>query len=211
MTVRLTRYGHSCIRLDDGDRALVIDPGAFSESAVALDGADAVLITHEHADHLDADRLRAAVGTHPGLPVWAPSSVTVDGVQITPVEAGQTFEAAGFSVQTFGGQHALIHPSIPVVPNVCFLIDGAVFHPGDSLIVPPDPVQVLLVPIHAPWSKVAEVVDFVVSVRAPRALQIHDAMLNEIGLQFTEAHIARLGAEHGTQFQHLPTGESIDV
>jgi L-ascorbate metabolism protein UlaG (beta-lactamase superfamily) len=36
----------------------------------ALDGADAVLITHEHFDHLDEGRVRAALDASPGLRVW---------------------------------------------------------------------------------------------------------------------------------------------
>ena len=41
--MQLTKYTHSCVRIDDGDRALVIDPGMFSETAIALDDAHAVL------------------------------------------------------------------------------------------------------------------------------------------------------------------------
>ena len=102
-------------------------------------------------------------------------------------------------MRTFGGQHALIHAQIPVVANVGYLVDSNVFHPGDSFVVP-DGIQVktLLVPIHAPWSKVSEVVDFVVSVRAPRAFPVHDGLLNELGRGAVEAHVARIGSRYGT-------------
>lgn len=212
--MRLTKFTHSCVRLDDGERGLVIDPGVFSEVAAALDGAQAVLITHEHADHVDMERLTAAAKSDPRLRVWAPAPVAETlrdlGEQVVTVGAGQSFDAAGFGVQTFGGQHALIHASIPVVTNVGYLV-GGVYHPGDALIVPPVPVETLLAPVHAPWSKTAEVIDFMVAVRAPHVHQIHDGLLNEIGIGFVERHVSRIGAEHGSEFRHLAPAESVAV
>ena len=224
----LTKYTHACVRLEkviaqgseENGAVLVIDPGVFSETGQALAGADAILITHEHADHLDQGAVLAALAANPGLSVHAPAVVAEalraaapdTAGQVHDTAAGDTFTAAGFTIRCLGDQHALIHPSIPVVPNVGYLVDDALYHPGDALIVPAG-VQVgtLLVPVHAPWSKLAEVVDFVVSVRAAKAFQIHDGLLNETGLQLTESHIARLGAEHGTEFRHLAAGESVEV
>ncbi|MDQ2747988.1 MAG: MBL fold metallo-hydrolase [Pseudonocardiales bacterium] len=213
--MQLTKYTHACVRLDDGDRALVIDPGSFSEVEIALDGAAAVLITHEHGDHIDPERLRAAAELDPRLRIWAPAGVAATladlGEQVVAVAPGDSFEAAGFSVKTFGGQHALIHPTIPVVANVGYLIEDAVYHPGDSLIVPALPVSTLLAPVHAPWSKTGEVIDFVVSVRAAHVYQIHDGLLNDLGLGFVEGHVSRIGAQHGSEFSHLKPTETVDV
>lgn len=218
--MQLTKYTHACVRLEQDGRVLVLDPGVFSEAAQALAGADAVLITHEHADHYDADALTTALTDSPELEVHAPAGVAADLRQRAPGAAerilaaapGETFTAAGFSVQCFGGQHALIHSSIPVVANVGYLVDGTIYHPGDSLTVPHGvTVGTLLVPVHAPWSKVAEVVDFVVSVRAPHAYQIHDGLLTEQGLAFTESHIARIGGLHGVTFGHLQAGQSVEI
>lgn len=209
--MRLTKFAHSCLRLEDGDRTLVIDPGVLSESAGALRGADAVLITHGHPDHLDPAALQAAAKANPGLRVWAPAGVQVDGVEVTEVPPGETLEAAGFAVETFGGQHAVIHPLVPVIANVGYLVDGRVYHPGDSFTVPTTSVQTLFVPIHAPWSKVAEVIDFVIAVRASQAFQIHDGLLNDAGLQFTEGNVARIAGRYGADFAHLPTGSVIEA
>lgn len=213
--MQLTKFTHSCVRVDDGDRALVIDPGVFSEVAAALDGASAVLITHEHPDHVDLGELRAAAQRNPRLAIWGPEPVTSAlgdlGEQVTTVAAGHSFDVAGFGVRTFGGQHALIHPTIPMVPNIGYLIDGAVYHPGDSFIVPPVPVDVLLAPLHAPWSKTAEVIDFVVSVRAPRVIGIHDSLLTETGLEFVRNHVGRIGGEHGSDLRSVKPAETLDV
>lgn len=212
--MQLTKFTHSCVRLDDGDRSLVIDPGIFSEVETALDGVSDVLITHEHPDHLDAERLRAAMRANPRLRVRAPASVCATladlGEQVVAVGPGETFEAGGFTVQSFGGQHALIYSAIPPVTNVAYLVDG-VYHPGDSFTVPTEPVRYLLAPIHAPWSKVSEVIDFVISVRAPRVGPLHDSLLTPPGLAIVEGHVTRFGAEHGAQYARVDPGTTLDL
>lgn len=218
--MKLTKFTHACVRLEKEGRVLVLDPGTFSETDQALAGAAAVLITHEHPDHIDVDAVAEALLANAELQLFAPDGVAVQlrgkapaaEDRIHTVAAGSTFEAAGFAIRSYGGQHALIHPQIPVVANVGFLIDSNVYHPGDSFAIPDGiEVQTLLVPIHAPWNKVGEVVDFVIGVRAPRAFPIHDALLNDTGRGLVEGHVTRIGARYGTEYRHLSSGESVEV
>jgi L-ascorbate metabolism protein UlaG (beta-lactamase superfamily) len=213
--VDLIKFGHSCVRLDEDGRTLVIDPGGFSDAAAALDGADAVLITHEHPDHLDGDAVRAAAARNPALRIFAPASVAEGladlGDQASAVAPGEAVEAAGFPVRTFGGQHALIHPAIPVVANLAYLIGEAVYHPGDSFTVPPAAVGTLLLPTAAPWSRAAEVIDFAVAVRAPQVFQIHDALVNDAYAMIVEGHLDRIAGPFGVTFTHLADRETVPV
>jgi L-ascorbate metabolism protein UlaG (beta-lactamase superfamily) len=210
----LTKFTHSCVRLDDGGHTLVIDPGVFSELDAALDGAGGVLITHEHPDHVDVDRVRTAARADPRLRVWAPPNLAeaLDlGDQVVAVTPGERFDAAGFGVEVFGGQHGLLHPTVPVVQNNCYLINETVYHPGDSVIVPTKPVRLLLLPVHAPWSSTADAMDFVVSVRPAKAIQIHDGLLNERGLSLVEAHVSRISGEHGVEYTHVNTASTVEL
>ena len=218
--MKLTKYTHACVRLEKEGRVLVLDPGTFSEAAEALAGAHAILVTHEHPDHLDTKAVVDALNTNHDLVLYAPDAVATQlrreasgaNGRIHAVEPGSPFQAAGFDVQSFGGQHALIHPQIPMVANIGYLVDQNVYHPGDSFIIPDGlSVKTLLVPLHAPWSKSAEVVDFVIGVRAPHAYQIHDGLLNEIGLGIVEGHVKRIGAKYGTEYRHLAARESVEV
>ena len=182
--MQLTKLGHSCVRLSKGGATLVIDPGVWS-GPEALAGADAVLVTHEHADHLDGSALREALIAGSQLELWSNHSVANQfvefGDRVHSVSHGDTFSAAGFDVHVYGQDHARIVPQIPVIPNTGFAVDGAVFHPGDSLTVPEDRIPTLLVPVSAPWLKFAEVAEFISAAAPDRGFAIHDAILSSQG------------------------------
>ncbi|MFI1590505.1 MBL fold metallo-hydrolase [Streptomyces halstedii] len=200
--VTLIKKAHSCVRLERDGRALVIDPGGFSEDDAAV-GADAILVTHEHPDHFDEGRLRAGLESNPAAQVWTLRSVAEQLSAAFPgrvhtVGHGDTFSAAGFDVQVHGELHAVIHPDIPRITNVGFLVDGSVFHPGDALTVPDRRVDTLMLPVMAPWNKISEVIDYVREVAPRRAIDVHDALLTDLARPIYDRQIGELGgADHG--------------
>lgn len=175
--MKITKYTHACVRLERDGQVLVIDPGEWSEPE-ALDGAAAVLVTHEHADHVDPLRLSGL-----GVPVYAPEGADIAGISVTSVASGDRFAVVGFEVEAVGGRHALIYGGLPDCVNLGYIVDGYVYHPGDSLYVPQQPVDTLLVPLQASWLKLNEAIDFVKAVGPRQAHGIHDGQLNERGLE----------------------------
>jgi len=212
--MELTKHGHACVVLSDENRRLVLDPGAFTDQSV-LQGASAVLVTHEHFDHVVPDQLLAALDADPALEVWTNRSVAAQlegaGSRVHVVGAGDTFTAAGFDVQVHGELHAVIHPDIPRIPNIGFLVEGLVFHPGDAFTAPDEPVSTLLLPVHAPWSKLSEVIDYVREVRADQAYALHDALLSEAGLGAYAGLLGERGPGTPTPYSRLAPGDSVDV
>lgn len=218
--MKMTKFSHSCVRCEKDGRVLVLDPGSFSETDRALAGADAVLVTHEHPDHLDRGPVLAAMSASPDLVLHAPASLAGAlrneapelAERIVDAVPDAEFELAGFTVRSFGGQHALIHPLVPMVANLGYLIEGSVYHPGDSFIVPYGlRARILLLPIHAPWSKVQEVLDFLIACGADTAYPIHDALLNGNGRAVVEKHLERIGAMYGTEYVALQPGDEVQV
>jgi L-ascorbate metabolism protein UlaG (beta-lactamase superfamily) len=186
--MKLTKQAHACVTLDKGNSRLVVDPGAFTPNAAELvASAGTVLITHEHFDHFAEETITAALDARPGLKVYGPAAVAgrwqARGGQVTAVAEGDRFETDGFEVTVFGATHAPIHQDIPQIANVGYLIDGRVYHPGDSYYVPAAPVETLLLPTSGPWTRVGEAADFVRSVRPEKVVQIHEVMLSDMGQQ----------------------------
>lgn len=210
--MRLFKYTHACVRVESDAAVLVIDPGALTERA-ALDGADAVLITHEHVDHLDVQALADALAKRPAVRVFTNAGAAAKlgelGEAVTTVAAGDEFEAAGFPVRAYGGRHAEIHPELPRVPNLGYLVAGSIYHPGDSFDVPVGAnVDTLFVPISAPWLKISESVEFVRAVAPRRAFALHDALLSEAGYGVTDPTMARLS---GCEYARLAPGEPVSL
>jgi L-ascorbate metabolism protein UlaG (beta-lactamase superfamily) len=215
--MQMTKFTHACVRLHDGDRALLLDPGIWSEPEV-FDGVTDVLITHEHADHVDVQRLAEVAGTIPDLRVYAPDPIAtklrqeLGAAAVTTVAAGQRVEAAGFTVDVVGGAHAEIYEGLPGCTNVGYVVAGGgqtVYHPGDSLFVPDAQVDVLLTPISGPWFKLGEGLDFVRAVAPGQAYPIHDRLLTEdIGQPLVDQW---MDTKSQTKYARAPIGVRIDL
>ena len=212
--MRLTKLEHACVRLEKDGITLVIDPAAWSMPR-ALEGASAVLVTHEHFDHFDADGLRAALTADPGLQLWTNGSVASEFAgfskdQVHIVDDGDAFSVAGFDVHAYGHLHAVLHRDIPVIENTGFLVDGTVFHPGDSFTVPQDPVQTLLLPASGPWLKTGEMIDYAREVAPERGgLVIHEALFGETGLMVLDNFLPMCGKDGA--FTRVDVGAVVEL
>ncbi|RCG32247.1 MBL fold metallo-hydrolase [Sphaerisporangium album] len=209
--MKLTKHGHACVRLEKDGATLVIDPGGLTEES-ALEGADAILITHEHFDHLEVKRLG---GLASGVRIWTCAAVAAQleglSAKVNIVGEGDSFTAAGFEVGVAGREHAKVWPEMPPVQNIGFLIDGEVFHPGDSFTVPGAPVGTLLTPTGGPWMKAAEMLDYLKAVNPRRAFSIHDGLYNDVGLGLVDGLLDLSAKQQGGDFRRLKPGESYVI
>lgn len=212
--MRLTKLGHSCVRLERDGRTLVIDPGVFSEDD-ALAGAHAVLVTHEHPDHVDVTGLQRALAADNDLHVWSNASVarSLDqefAARVDVVAAGDRFEAAGLDVRVHGERHAVVRDDVPPVANTGYLIEG-IFHPGDAFTVPDRSVSRLLLPINAPWAKVNETLAQLRAVCPTHVHPIHDALLSDAGRRTYGSHAEHVSAQVGCTFGWLGPGDTVEL
>jgi L-ascorbate metabolism protein UlaG (beta-lactamase superfamily) len=206
--MQVTHFGHACVLVEQGTARILIDPGEWSDGFGGLRDLDGILITHKHPDHLDVQAVAGLARDNPEALLAAdPESADVLrdlDLPLTVARPGDIFHIGDVTVKGMGGQHAIVHPEIPVLRNTGYLIgDGNFYHPGDSFFVPEQSVDVLGLPTGGPWLKVSEVVDFLRLV-APRVAlpihersqarpQVHYTMVKNLTPDSTEVRVPDLG------------------
>lgn len=184
--MKLTKYKHSCFTLEKNGNAIVVDPGEWSTDFVVPEHVVAIVVTHEHADHFDESKIRSIIEANPEAMIFAPSDVTekLSGLPVRAVSAQDSVDVGGYHLEFVGGIHATIHKDFhPQFTNVGVIIDDMLYHPGDSLFVPDQPIKLLSLPIMAPWEKVSESMDFLMAIKPDLAFPSHDALLSEAGIE----------------------------
>jgi len=210
--MRLTKFEHSCFTLEKEGNVLVVDPGAWATDFVVPENVVSVVVTHEHADHFDPEKLQAIVDKNPEAIIYAPEAVTsqVNNLPTQIVSPDEVMEVGGFTLTFTGGVHATIHKDFhPEYQNVGVIVDDVLYHPGDSLALPNRPVKVLSLPIIAPWEKVSESVDFLIAVKPEFAFPTHDAMLSEFGFGLYDRWHKLAAEKYGIVYERIT--DSIDI
>lgn len=216
--MRLTHLGHSCLLLESGDDRVLIDPGTFSD----FDGVsplDAIFVTHQHADHLDVGKVPGVLEGNPGVALHAePQTVKVLselGVSAHETAPGRTVQVGRLTVTPVGELHAVIHEYLPRVGNLGLVVtepDGpTVFHPGDALDADPGvPVDLLGVPLNAPWCAVKETIAFVRRIGPGAIVPIHDGLLRPMARAMYLKHVTDFGLEGGVTVHDLAGAGATD-
>ena len=214
--MRITSLGHACVLIESDDVRILVDPGNYTPSFEEERGVDAVFVTHQHGDHMAIDRIPRLMAFNPQATLYAEpeaSAQLVDaGLECRPLEVDAAVEVGDVTLRVVGGRHAIIHQDLGCIGNVGLVVehDGRrFFHPGDSYEVAPEGIDLLAVPLMAPWATLGETADFLRAVKAPRWIPIHDALLSELGRTGYLGNLARLGPEESTLVD-LPAGESTD-
>lgn len=196
---------------------MLIDPGAFTRGFEELTGLDAVLITHTHLDHYDAERLPALLEANDGARLIAEPELAVEmnrvGIDAAGLHPGESVSIGGLAVTAAGGEHALIHDEIARIGNIGLLLaaegEPTVFHPGDCYRAVPADVDVLAVPLSAPWAALRETVEFLRAVAPRVAVPIHDALLSPTGRGVYLRNVGLLAPEK-TELRDLAGAGPVD-
>jgi len=212
--MRITHLGHSAVLVEVAGRRLLLDPGNFSDAWHSLTDLDAIVVTHQHPDHIDPEHVPALLAANPQARVYVEPQVA-EKVPLTgarPLGADATVDLGGVTIAAVGGLHAVIHRDIPRIGNVGIVISASgeptFFHPGDSLAEVPQGVDLVGIPAYGPWAALSETIDFVRAVGAPRGFLIHEGLLNDRGRGLIASRVPELTV---TSLVTPTPGEAWDV
>jgi L-ascorbate metabolism protein UlaG (beta-lactamase superfamily) len=178
--MNITKIGHATLLVEVRGVRLLIDPGNYAVIP-ALEHVDVILITHEHGDHFDPLAIKRIMAlnpdceiiTHKGMATLCQEYV----LTYTTIKEDEVLSRKGVTIESIGHTHECIHASLPDIYNTGFLIDNYLFHPGDGFIVPNKKVEVLALPVAAPWMSLREGVAYAQKVKPKAVFPIHDGML----------------------------------
>ncbi|PID33538.1 MBL fold metallo-hydrolase [Candidatus Saccharibacteria bacterium] len=200
--LKITKFIHACFSVNLEDQSLVVDPGVLTTDFVMPKNVIGVVITHQHADHIDQDLINDIVEQNPELTIYTIDDVeTGQPNQTKFVSAGQTVEVGSFKLEFFGGAHRPIHEDWPICKNLGVMINDEIYYPGDSLTLPEKPVKILALPIAAPWLKTAEAMNFLMEIKPEKAFATHDAVLSPAGKKFVDNWINMAAEKVGSKYQ----------
>ncbi|MFZ1627049.1 MAG: MBL fold metallo-hydrolase [Candidatus Moraniibacteriota bacterium] len=181
----ITKFGHCCLLIETKGVRILTDPGNYNETPMVTD-IDAILISHEHADHLLVESLSIILAKNPGACVISQPGVgkILDeaGIKWDAIIDGEEKEVKGVKIQSFGTEHACIHHDLPLVQNTGFFIDGRLFYPGDSFHNPGKTVEILALPVAGPWMRIEEAIEYAKNIKPKVVFPVHDGMLRQ-GIQ----------------------------
>ncbi len=185
--MQITRFGHAAVLVEVAGARILVDPGTFSvDETFALTGLDAIVVTHQHPDHLDQERLPPLLAGNPDAVLVSDpeTAATVSFGEWIPNADRLETAIGAVSVRGVGAQHAVILPTLPRIANVGVLVSApgepTLFHPGDSYEHAPAGVDVLALPLAAPWAKTSETVDFAQRVAPATLFPMHDRTISDL-------------------------------
>lgn len=199
--MKIKKLGHCCFVAEIKGKRIMTDPSNFNYGGDSLKetGLSAILITHEHADHLHIETLQEVLKNNPKAIVISNTSVgkllTEAGIVYTKVEHGEDYVLGDILIKGFGDKHAQIYQEYGLVQNTGYMIDELCY-PGDSFNTPPVKVDILALPVQDPWMKMKDAIDYAKAL-APRVVfSIHDGTLKPFATSIysiTEYFLAHVG------------------
>lgn len=210
--MRLTKFVHSCVLIEDSASSVLIDPGIFSWNSGLVEVSllpklDTVVVTHKHPDHMGEPFIRALTEKFPEIQWVAPSDAH-DELKSFGVD-NLTDKSMGLLAVTVG-DHAHVEPFGVQVMNLKADWRNSVSIVGDTHDIQ-ETRDVLLLPVQAPWGTTIRAVEVALGLQPKYILPVHDWMWNEEWRQNCYNRFENIFRDTGTTFLRPVDGQPIEI
>lgn len=208
--MRITKYLHSCLLIEDQEKTVIVDPGIFTEQEKVLDvtklaNLDYIAITHEHSDHMSIPLIKKLVKKFPAVLVVSTGSVKrilkAEGIKVSTVDNDDIVVANIPHEKLFG-------TSAP--QNILVNVFRKLSHPGDSLHIIKT-LDILALPITAPWGSTTWAFDTAVKLNPKIVIPIHDYMWKDEIRFGIYTGLEKAFTKQKITFLPLETGKTVEV
>jgi L-ascorbate metabolism protein UlaG (beta-lactamase superfamily) len=211
--MKITKYEHACFTVEIDGKMLIVDPGDFTNMPSLPENVVAIVVTHEHPDHFDPHMLANLFEKNSDSIIVSLESITTKMPDYASqiVQPGDRITIAPFDLEFFGGKHAEIHSSIPLVDNIGVMVNDMLYYSGDSFALPNTPVSLLALPASGPWFKTSDAVDFMLKVQPKKVFATHNVHNSEPGQALFDRIVGGFAERAGISYTPLEVGESIEL
>lgn len=211
--MKITKYRHACIVLEEQGKKLVIDPGGLTPDFGDANNIVAVVVSHVHDDHLSTENLQKIVDANPNAKIFTTPEAAQEwgDPHAQAVKAGDEATAGPFSLIFCGELHRAVHPEWPQCQNIGVMVNGCFYYAGDSLTIPDRKVEVLAAPAAYAWLKIGEVMDYVKTINPQTFFRTHDAPLSQEGITTADGWFQKTSEKFGPKYHPLNPGDSLEI
>lgn len=212
--MKIKKFGHCCFLAEPKEGVRIMtDPGEYSSLQNEEKNISAVLITHEHSDHLHIESLKKVLENNPKCIVITNSSVGLllqeAGISYLKLEEGEKYNLQGVEISAFGNIHAEVYETLPRVQNTGYMIDDLCYG-GDAFSYPDARVDILALPVNGPWMKLCEAIDYAQHINPRVVFPVHDAYIHDWA-DFIWRIPENVLLEYGIKFKKLELGKEINL
>lgn len=212
-TMKVTKLEHATLVLEKDGKTLILDPGFYTRPMDGYQNVVAIVITHNHDDHVHEEQIDRILKDNPDALILGTQEVVARLAprNATAVHHGDFYEVGPFTAEFFGSMHIEIHRSIPLIQNCGVMINDTLYYPGDNYVTPDRKVKYLACPASAPWLKIGDVMDYVAAVKPENCFPTHNIHLSEQGSQLNNGRIQAVTESHGGKFNYYLPGDSFEL
>lgn len=203
--MKITKYLHSCLLIEDQEKTILIDPGSYSTPVLdiaAISNLDYLLFTHEHADHLNVSFVKEVVQKFPDVKIITnPSIVAIlekEGIKAT----SDGDDIVSLEVLT----HEKLWDKEPP-QNAVFTVFGKLTHPGDCMQFTKT-AEILALPLQAPWGSTNQSVIKALELQPKVIIPIHDWQWKDVFRVGMYDRLEGFFEEKGIEFRKIATGKT---